>query len=377
MTIKIRPYKRGGYEVDICITRNDGTRFRERLRSPVSGAVASRRWGEARQAELMRAGTSALEAPPMKKEVPTLESFVPRFIDGYAKANRQKASTIATKQRVLRLHILPRLRGRRLDEISNEDVQHLKAGMSAFNPKTVNNAINVLSKLLNVAVEWGVIHRLPCRIKLLRTMPAIMKFYEDAEYARLVEAARRIGPHVALMVLLAGDAGLRRGEIIALRQCDIDLSRRMLFVRRNVWRTIEDVPKGGRERRVPLTNALFEALSANRHLRGDRVLYQLDGSPVDENVLQHWMERATERAGLERTRSLHVLRHTFCTRLAMRAAPAKAIQELAGHQSLGTTLLYMHLSPAARESAIRLLDAPPNQGEIGDILETGRGRLGK
>ncbi|MBV9947788.1 MAG: tyrosine-type recombinase/integrase [Myxococcales bacterium] len=72
------------------------------------------------------------------------------------------------------------------------------------------------------------------------------------------------------------------------------------------------------------------------------------------------------------TRSLHVLRHTFCSRLAMKGAPAKAIQELAGHQSLGTTLRYMHLSPAARESAIRLLDGTgPGGGVFGAIVDTG------
>jgi hypothetical protein len=57
-------------------------------------------------------------------------------------------------------------------------------------------------------------------------------------------------------------------------------------------------------------------------------------------------------------------------------AAAKAIQELAGHQSLSTTLRYMHLSPSARESAIQLLDGPtlgegPQVGIRGDIVETG------
>ena len=55
---------------------------------------------------------------------------------------------------------------------------------------------------------------------------------------------------------------------------------------------------------------------------------------------------------------MHVLRHTFCSHLAMRGAPARAIQELAGHQDLSTTQRYMHLSPAAIEGAIRLLDRP-------------------
>jgi site-specific recombinase XerD len=52
---------------------------------------------------------------------------------------------------------------------------------------------------------------------------------------------------------------------------------------------------------------------------------------------------------------VHVLRHTFCSHLAMRGAPARAIQELADHQELGTTQRYMHLSPASLDAAIRLL----------------------
>jgi hypothetical protein len=50
-------------------------------------------------------------------------------------------------------------------------------------------------------------------------------------------------------------------------------------------------------------------------------------------------------------------RHMFCSHLAMRGAPARAIQELAGHQDLMTTQRYMHLSPAALDAAIRLLEA--------------------
>ena len=55
----------------------------------------------------------------------------------------------------------------------------------------------------------------------------------------------------------------------------------------------------------------------------------------------------------------HILRHTFCSHLAMQGATAKAIQELAGHQDLTTTQRYMHLSPAHKDAAIRLLDRRP------------------
>lgn len=64
-------------------------------------------------------------------------------------------------------------------------------------------------------------------------------------------------------------------------------------------------------------------------------------------------------------------RHTFCSHLAMRGAPATAIQELAGHADLITTQRYMHLSPAAIDAAIRLLDSPQRGSSCGEKWETG------
>ena len=77
-------------------------------------------------------------------------------------------------------------------------------------------------------------------------------------------------------------------------------------------------------------------------------------SPLTQKIVQDWMKRAARRANVKP--GVHILRHTFCSHLAMTGAPARAIQELAGHQDLGTTQRYMHLCPSAIDSAIRLLD---------------------
>lgn len=57
-----------------------------------------------------------------------------------------------------------------------------------------------------------------------------------------------------------------------------------------------------------------------------------------------------------------MLRHTFCSHLAMRSAPARAIQELAGHRDLTTTRRLMHLGAATLDSAIRLLEPDDRRG---------------
>ena len=157
------------------------------------------------------------------------------------------------------------------------------------------------------------------------------------------------------MVLLGGEAGLRLGEIVALEWSDIDFGARRLTVQRSDWRGHVTVPKGGRSRRLPMTLRLMAALKTTRHLRSPRVFCLSDGAPITRDRVIKAIRGAQRAAGLPLS-GVHVLRHTFCSHLAMRGAPARAIQEVAGHADLTTTQRYMHLSPAATEDTIRLLD---------------------
>lgn len=378
MTVRVRQWNKSmqtGFEVDIRFTYPDGSPFRQRIKAPVESKSAARRWGEAKERELMTGPSPrSLEQQRLeqhRKEAPTLADFAPRFINEHARANRHKASGIATKQRLLELHLLPMFGSNRLDAITDEDVQRLKAHLATKSRKTVNNVLSALSMLLKVAVKWKVLAAVPCSIELLKVSNLVPRFYEFGQYADLVAAAAKIDTAHLLVVLLGGDAGLRRGEMIGLRWCDVDLRRKQLIVAQSVWNGIADTPKSGHGRIIPMTEALASALGRHRHLRGERVLCLEDGGPVTEKILQQWMATVKRRAQLAASPgSLHILRHTFCSHLAMRGAPAKAIQELAGHENLMTTLRYMHLSPAARVSAIGLLN-----GRAEVETETGRGEV--
>jgi integrase len=299
------------------------------------------------------------------KEVPTLKNFAPRFVEDYARANRQKPSGIATKERMLRLYLQPAFGHKRLDAITNEDVQHIKRTLQAKAPKTVNNVLAVLSKLLKVAVEWDVIDRMPCVVRLLRVPKTEAPFHDFDEYERLVEAAT--GDDAALLtVLLGGEAGLRCGEMMALEWRDVDLTKARVCVQRSDWNGHVSTTKGGRLRYVGLTSRLAGALRKHRqhqHLRSRRVLCHEDGTSVTRQFVQSRVRSAARRANVRE--GVHILRHTFCSHLAMRGAPAKAIQELAGHQDLSMTMRYMHLSPTARDAAIQLLEGRGNQRGTG------------
>ena len=156
-------------------------------------------------------------------------------------------------------------------------MQRLKSALADRSAKTVNNVLTALSVMLKTAVEWGVIERIPCAIKLLKTpktgeLPRLRRTTNDS--SRRPAATGR----PTSSCLLGGEAGLRCGEIMALEWADVDLTKRQLCVARSEWKGHVTVPKGGRLRYVPLTKRLTEALQDARHLRGPRVLCEAEGS---------------------------------------------------------------------------------------------------
>src|SRR5262249_29975541 len=137
------------WEVDIRFTWSNGTPFRERRRSPVSGRSATRRWAEAREAELLRAGNATFdEAKNPSEEVPTLEAFKPRFIEEWCKANKHKPSGIESKEGTLRNYLLPLFGKRLLDSFDAADEDRLKKDLVDFAASTYNNAATTLNSML-------------------------------------------------------------------------------------------------------------------------------------------------------------------------------------------------------------------------------------
>jgi integrase len=368
MTYKIRPYRKTAQlEVDIRLRMPDGSMFRERVRSPVASKSGTEKWAQAREREILLAGTTP--QAPRRKAVPTLAKFWPDFINGHAKANKQKPSGIESKEYHFRQYLDPILGKLRLDDIDDARIAELKRRMATEDGAepnhlsrkgkragTINNCLSTLSICLKCAVDWKVVPAMPCKIGRLRKAGGTPPFYDFAPYEHLVSAAAELDARIHLLVLLGGDAGLRRGEILALEQARADTRTGKLLVELNqVGKHVHET-KGMECRSVPMTDRLRAALKAHRHLRGPRVLYADDGAPATGRTLRTWMAAAQRRAGLPKaTGELHILRHTFCSHLAMKGAPVGSIQKLAGHKHLATTLRYLHLAEGETDRAIRLL----------------------
>lgn len=305
-----------------------------------------------------------------REPAPDLEAFSERFL-AWCVAQHQKPSGIQAKRSILKHHLVPVLGQRRLDEMTGADLlalqEHLqKVGAGA---KTTNNVLSVLSKLLRVALKVEVLRHLPVTVELVKVPPPDMEHMEEDELEALLDAARKHDPRTVAVILLGADAGLRVGEMVALEWSDVDARRKQINVRRSEWKGQVEAPKGGKARRVPMTARLAEALAAIRHLRGPRVFWRDDGEPVTTRVLELRVNTAAKRAGLD-VSGCHVLRHTFCSRLAVRGAAPVAIQRAAGHASLQAVQRYLHLAPAHVDRTIALLEQTPEGHTEGTKKET-------
>lgn len=342
--------ERGRLVVDVRAKAPDGTRIRERQNVPTGmNKAAAHRWGIKRQAHLTINGR---EKPV--RIVPSLAEFGPRWVREYARANALKPSTIHTYETHLRLHLYPVLGPSKLDAIHEPAIQRVKLHLEKMSGKTRACILSTLANILGTAERWGEIDKAPT-IEVKRWQEPTMDFYDFKEWEALIDGAARAGPMVLCCVLLGGDAGLRRGELVALEQTDVGPGE-CVNVRRNEWEGEVGAPKGGQSRRIPCTSRLAEALAAVKHLRGKRLLWQANGARVGVPTLQSWLEVACRRAGLPESRNLHKLRHTFVSHLMMRGVPIRQVQEWAGHADIKTTMRYAHLSPHGMDDLIHVLE---------------------
>jgi integrase len=155
----------------------------------------------------------------------------------------------------------------------------------------------------------------------------------------------------AELVRVAAYAGLRRGELVALRWRDVDFAGRKIIVRRSLSGETElGSTKSRRAREVPLPDqaaAALDRLSRRDEFTGldDYVFANRLGRRLDPSALRRRFERARDAAGLEPLR-FHDLRHTYGSLLVAGGIDLASVKAAMGHSKITTTERYLHARPA-------------------------------
>ena len=230
-----------------------------------------------------------------------------------------------------------------------------EAGMAA---RTIRRRLAVMSGLFNWLVLCGEMAAnpvprgmatrrtgaggQPTGSPLIRTPRTLPKVLDPADVIALLGAARHWRDRAMIEAMVLG--GLRCCEVIGLRLEDLQPTNRRVFIADG---------KGGHQRLIPMSGQFFQSLSQYLSLErpadssSDAVFVALKGTrrggPLSIDGLEQIVRAAKGRAGLERA-TCHQLRHTCLTRLREAGMALEAIQAQAGHRSIESTRVYLHLA---------------------------------
>jgi integrase len=368
----------GRWREDVILADGSASRvMRSVVLGPVS-EIAGRR--EARR--LLDAHLSPINQGHYHAEATMLFS---KFVSGCFEPGVLPTLKYATREIysfLLRKHLTPRFGDQRLCDISRVEIQRylLEKLKQGFAWETTNHLRNLMSKVLGTAVTWNYLADNVVRgVKMPeRSLKRPHRFLNVDEVQRLITACDE---PTRTIVLLATMAGLRIGEILALRWKRIDFIGESLVVAETCYKGKFGTPKTRASRReVPISPAVVEALKA-QYLRSasgspDGLVFSTrHGGPLASNNLRRrGLQAVCKRAGLPII-DWHTLRHTHGTLLHVQGTPLKVAQAQLGHSHMATTLdVYTHSSVIAQRQAVNLLDEQlfPNVPKKEDGSEVGR-----
>lgn len=285
---------------------------------------------------------------------------------------KRRPSTVGDYRRTVRCYLRPAFgEDTPIEEITVADVDAYRARLVAerrLSDRTINKSLVLLHGIFKRAQ----------RVHGLTGNPAAgaerqpyrrsgdFQVLDPGEVAQLAACADNIQD--AAIFTVAAFTGLRLGELLALRWCDVDFARRLVHVRRSYVAGREDTPKSGKVRSVPLIDQgarALDQLSRREHFTADddRVFVNQVGDVLGQDLLRRRYRAALKRAGLKALR-LHDLRHTFGT-LAVQAFPLSDVKAYMGHADIQTTMLYVHHVPqhdaADKLSALVTAAEPPGK----------------
>lgn len=303
---------------------------------------------------------------PDKPPMPTFAIwFHGRFWNEWVLGGPRGANSPAeqeAKRSIYRVHLEEFFGPLPIDRIDEQLINAFRSQLRAPNAKgwrpsekTINNILAVLSKPLKYAERVKLIPSAP-HVGVAKVERPEIEFIEFEEFAELMRSAREDKqPEFVIAILLSFEAGLRIGEIKALRWPNVDMRARTITVVEQV-RPVKDErgkyvetfgpPKGRRRRTVSMSPALHAAL--RDRLRTGFVIPGQDGQHKTTSAVRSAIERIAKRAGLadKIVGEWHIGRHTFGTHAALLGVNPWVLQEWMGHKRGEETQLYADVARA-------------------------------
>ena len=284
-----------------------------------------------------------------RPQCPTVKGYGETWLETYKKP-KIGASRYRLIRGLFRNHVFPVIGEKRLDDVRFEDAQAVIDKMNGLAKGSKELAIKTARDMFNYAIEDKHIEDNVFKSKKLDVNGAthIRRSMSNDEVTTLINSCENLNMVDKLIIMIPLYAGLRLGEVCALKWEDIDFDKRLIHVQRNVAlgydeATIEKEPKTKAGNRfVPMPDELYNILKGMPHTNE----YIITSSRRRKNFTRDGF--ATHFAALRKMVSIpddisyHCFRHTFATAMSTKVDP-KTLQAILGHADITTTMnTYVH-----------------------------------
>lgn len=224
-----------------------------------------------------------------------------------------------------------------------------------LSPVTVNIELRTLRASFNTAVRWGIMQSNPFSNQKLVSVPeASPVFFTKTDFQKLLNAVKE--GWLKEIIVFATLTGLRRGEIVNLRWCDVDLQRKTIRVQSSAtFKT-----KNGKSRIIPINETALYILKAIANKNLSEFVFILNDKPIYGDWLSAKLKEYVLENDLPKKLHFHSLRHTFASWLVQDGVSIYAVKELLGHSDVKTTQVYSHLQPEQLHSTVNRLELSLN-----------------
>lgn len=288
---------------------------------------------------------------------------------------KNKTSTLARYEAVIRNHILPFFCREEVKDLSSAEINIFveqlltDKGLSA---KSVNDIVTILVQILKFGKNNGRIESFDFSIAKPTVNKKELSVLSLEEQEKLIMTIKGDVTNKNIGILLSLFTGMRIGEICALQKKDIDLANGIVSISKTMQRVnlkgngksgtqiIIDTPKTQRSvRKIPLPEFLFAEIK-RLISEADENTWLLTGRTdkfTEPRSYQNIFKKYLEKAGVENT-NFHALRHTFATRAVEKGVDVKTLSEILGHSTVSFTMeRYVHPSLSIKKSNIEKLSS--------------------
>jgi integrase/recombinase XerC len=227
------------------------------------------------------------------------------------------------------------------DIVRNWIVFLLDEGIAA---SSVNRKLSSLKSFFKFLVKQGIVRTNPLRLlNGPKTKKPLPYFIREKEMDLLLDGDSFKddfeGVRNRLILELLYDTGIRRSELVGIKNADVDYSASLLKV----------TGKRNKQRLIPFAERLKNLLIAYTEIRGketdsgsDWFFIRKNGKQLSTGIVYNIVKRSLSDISTLSKRSPHVLRHSFATSMLNNGAELNAVKELLGHSSLASTSVYTH-----------------------------------